>query len=253
MECFPTELIYLDAPECYGNLLNPLCSTSSNGLPYCHPCNPNRQTDWECVPSRLCALFFSIHLTETRFRCDCPPNYYCRPWQDRPDDTFLDGTCVPFDESTQKCFSDADCDVWTFGLYAPLTTVRLWRFTCLGGYCRPCNPANVTYWNGTKLCTAWDHVTQTGSSRPGETRTCGSDGYLVGGGVLATTLPPPTTAPPPSATTTTTTTTGGATHATASTGSAAAAAADARALAPVLVCGTLLVGQLLAALMQACM
>lgn len=50
-----------DAPQCYGNLLNPLCSASSNGLFYCHPCNPYRQTDWECVFSPLPSmhLFFS--------------------------------------------------------------------------------------------------------------------------------------------------------------------------------------------------
>lgn len=145
-------------------------------------------------------FFFSCFFV-LPYRCDCPPNYYCRPWQFRPDDTFLDGTCVPFDQGGKSCFSNADCDVWTYGYYAPLTTVRLWRFSCVGGFCRPCDPSNTTYWNGTKICTAWDHKTQTGSSRPGETRTCGPDGYLVGGGVLATTQPPPSTSPPPSITT----------------------------------------------------
>ena len=172
-----------DEPLCYGKLLAPFCSPGSDGNPYCHPCHPYRTSDWEC---------------------DCPANYYCRPYLGRPDNVYADGYCVPFDEATKTCTSTLDCDVYQVG-FQTLTTLRLGRFSCVNGYCRPCN---TTYWgNATKTCTAWDHTTQTGSSRPGETRSCNAMGYLVGGGALATTQPPPSTTPPPSATATAASTT----------------------------------------------
>lgn len=181
-------------------------------------------------------------------QCDCPANYYCRPFLGRPDNTYADGYCYPFEESTRACVTPADCDVYQAG-FETLTTIRFWRFSCVDGYCRPCNAVRTlsisarsdlqpeslspqTHWgNTTKTCTAWDHVTQTGSSRPGETRSCNAQGYLIGAGVLATTQPPPTTTPPPATTTVTTvgtttskpptTTGGGATSSPTSTSSGA--------------------------------
>lgn len=170
-----------DDPRCYGNTLSPYCSEGSDSNAYCHPCNPYRNVDWEC---------------------DCPPNYYCRPFLGRPDNVYANGYCTPFDQATKACFTTLDCDTYTYG-FLTLETLRLGRFSCVNGFCRPCNQS---YWGAgvVKNCTAWNHVTQTGSSRPGETRECAATGYLIGGGALATTAPPPTTTAPPSVTTVTT-------------------------------------------------
>lgn len=171
-----------DDPACYGNTLAPFCSQGSNGDPYCHPCNPYRTVDWEC---------------------DCPENWYCRPFLGRPDNVYAAGYCTPFDQSTKACFTTLDCDTYTVG-FTTLETLRLGRFSCVNGFCRPCNQS---YWGVgvVKNCTAWNRVTQTGSSRPGETRECAATGYLIGGGTLATTAPPPSTATVASGATTLTT------------------------------------------------
>jgi hypothetical protein len=144
----------------------------------------------------------TLHNDSLAYRCDCPANWYCRPFLGRPDNTYADGYCTPFDESTKTCFTTLDCDTYTYG-YLTLTTLRLGRFSCVNGFCRTCN---ISYWGAgvVKNCTTWNHVTQTGSSRPGETRECAATGYLIGGGALATTPPPPTTTTPPSATSVTT-------------------------------------------------
>ncbi len=172
-----------DAPQCTVTPLTPFCSEASNSELRCHPCSPWRSNDWEC---------------------DCPPNYYCRPFLGRPDATYMDGYCYPFDRATQGCSNAADCDFWQYGNING-EQVNFGRFSCVGGFCRPCNQSYYGV-NVTKTCGPWNHASQTGSSRPGETRMCGADGYYVGGGQVNITAAP---TPSPSPATITTTTTGG--------------------------------------------
>lgn len=138
----------------------------------------------------------------------------CMPYLGHPV-TQVAGTCIPFNEATTTCLVQSECDNWVEGGGATdvaTYTVNFGRFSCVDGYCRPCNG---TYWgNVTKTCTGWDHATQTGSSLPGETRSCNATtGWFIGGGHLDTPTPAPTTlaptSPPSSSSTTAITSRGG--------------------------------------------
>ena len=177
-----------DAVQCQGMPLTPFCSEDSSGQTRCHPCTPYRKDGF----------------------CDCPAGQYCRPFTGSVNpNTPPAGICVQFDRSFQTCTTPQDCDGWVVG--ANNEQVYYDRFSCVNGFCRQCN--STYFANATINCLLWNTTTQTGSSRPGETRSCTADGVLVGGGAITATNPP-TSAPPPSTTgaagSTGTTTSGGA-------------------------------------------
>ncbi len=191
--CFLQQSTSIDATVCLSTPTTPFCYFMDDGNTYCTPCNPNRATDWQC---------------------DCAPGYYCRPAL--PTIAQQAGTCVPFDRSLRACLSPSDCDVWSYfdGVNNNIMDYR--RFSCINGYCRPCNQSYAG--TGNYSCASWNHAAQNGSSRPGEVRWCDANGYWQGTVLPSNTVPSPTTAG-----TTSAVTAGGTTTTTSSTTTSASA------------------------------
>lgn len=159
-------------PMC-SNPLSPYCTDTTNGM-QCSPCNPKKTNQ---------AI------------CDCPANSICDGGLGSP--TY--GFCKPFSSALRQCATDNDCPVATNNGIVMGT----WR--CLSGSCRPCNQAV----DGNTTVTCGGGWPSPQSSRPGETRQCGADGYWISGGqinvvVQTTTQSPIGTTTPPANTKTTT-------------------------------------------------
>jgi hypothetical protein len=124
--------------------------------PYCAPGNGKCSA---CDPEKSLEASF----------CDCPANFYCV----RDGASSQYGTCQYFNLANAQCTSSRQC----------YDRVQNWYWSCVGGACRPCN--STFYGSATSTCQGGSPYPA--SSRPGETRQCGSDGYWVGGGSITAT------------------------------------------------------------------
>jgi hypothetical protein len=130
------------------NPLLPYCVTTYNG-DRCSACSPYK--------------------TGPQTQCDCPANQWC---DNRTSSTTL-GTCVPFLALGNSCQVSAACPIWANNLVVA-------TMPCVQGKCAPC--AQSRDGNTTFACGGgWP---QPGSSRPGETRQCGTDGLWVSTGSI---------------------------------------------------------------------
>lgn len=141
-----------------------------------------------CNNAQLCATCHPARLGSFYAMCDCPPNQYCFPTASNANY----GKCVPFDRAGTGCNSNLDCPILV-STSSGSTAVGYW--SCVSGFCRPCN--QTTYGTAAITCAGGSPYPQ--SSRPGETRQCGADGYWIGGGAInvggSTTSAAPTSAP----------------------------------------------------------
>ncbi len=147
--------------------LAPYCSQMSAGT----QCNP-------CIYNRFLA-------GDINWICDCPANYYPQP--DTSSAHF--GACTPFDIPGAKCAVDGDCEIYVWSSLSPGYKI-VGNWFCVSGFCRPCDPNNATTYglNRTLTCAGGSPYPLT--SRQGETRTCGVDGYWISGGKITATHPP---------------------------------------------------------------
>jgi hypothetical protein len=129
---------------CVATPLTPYCP-QGNGK--CSPCDPAKSKEQSI--------------------CDCPANQYCFSNGGSPTRF---GTCQPFNSGSIACTSTRQC----------YDNLENYYWSCVGGFCRPCN----TTFYGTSVTTCGGGSPYPASSRPGETRQCGSDGYFVGGGAI---------------------------------------------------------------------